>query len=138
MAAYQTHPSPAPGAWNVPSYSTPYHNQASIFSHVGTIQHTNMFPNTQHTNVYPVPNTQQHASMFVNTQQIQMFPNSLSPTITTHALQPTPDNIFSVYQYSDASSTGKSKVEQELEQQLDDAKKRHRFLLCCSPTQSLF
>jgi hypothetical protein len=125
MAAYPIHPSPAPGAWNVPSYSTPYHNPAAIFSPVGTIQHTNMFPNNQHTNVFPAPNTQ-NTSMFVNTQQIQRFPNTLSPTITTHALQPAPDNIFSVNQFSDAS-TGKSKVELELAQQLEEAKKRHRF-----------
>jgi hypothetical protein len=121
MAGYQTQPSPAPGTWNAPSYSTPYQNAASIFSPVGTVQHTNMIPNTQHTNIFP--NTLQ-STVFVNTQQAQIYPNTLSPTITTHVLQPTTDNIFSVFQ----ASADKSKVELEFEQQLADAKKLNRFL----------
>ncbi len=124
MAYYPSHPSPAPGAWNAPSYSTPYHNPGNIFSPVGTIQHTNMFPNTQQI---------QHTNVFANTQQIQMFPTALSPTITTHAL-PAGDSIFSVVQSAQVSDTsagtaGKSTVELELEQQLEEAKKRHRFVL---------
>ncbi len=113
MSVFLAHPSPAPGgapgAWNAPSYSTPYQNPGNIFSPVGTIQHTNMFPNTQ--------------------QQIQMYPTNLSPTIMTHALQPASDSIFSVNQLSvtqSSDSAGKSKIELELEQQIADAKKNHR------------